>query len=90
MSLDAVFTVAAIWLAILVFACMLLLLRARTPARRIIALDALVLVLVGLLVLHSAAEGVHYFLDAALMLAVLGFVATIAAARYYGDEELFR
>jgi multisubunit Na+/H+ antiporter MnhF subunit len=63
--------------------------RARSPASRILALDTLVLMLVGLLALWSDAEGVSYFLDAALVLAVLGFAATLAAARYYGDGDPF-
>ncbi len=56
---------------------------------RVLALDTLVLVLVGLLALWSASEGVSYFLDAALALAVLGFLGTLAAARFYGEGRVF-
>lgn len=90
MSLDATFTISVIWLGLLIVASMVLLVRGRTPGTRIVALDTIVLVLVGLLVVHSAAEETTYFLDAALMLAMLGFAATIAAARYYGDGGPFR
>ncbi len=51
--------------------------------------DTLVLLLIGLLVLWSDAEGVSYFLDAALGLAVLAFVGTLAAARFHGEGKMF-
>ena len=86
---QLVFYVAALWLGGLVIACALLVLRARTTASRILSLDTLVLLLVGLLVLWSDAEGVSYFLDAALVLSLLGFVATLAAARFHGEGRIF-
>jgi multisubunit Na+/H+ antiporter MnhF subunit len=45
--------------------------------------------LIGLLILWSASEGVSYFLDAALLLAGIGFVSTLAAARFYTRGRLF-
>jgi multicomponent Na+:H+ antiporter subunit F len=86
---ETVFLVAALWLVLLVIACAALVLRARSTASRIMALDTLVLILIGLLVLWSDAEGVSHYMDAALLLAVLGFVATLAAAGFYGDGRLF-
>ncbi len=86
---ELVFNVAALWLTALVIVCAVLVLRARSTASRILALDTLVLLLVGLLVLWSDAEGVPYFLDAALVLSVLGFVATLAAARFHGEGRIF-
>jgi multicomponent Na+:H+ antiporter subunit F len=87
---EGLFLVAALWLAVLVGACGARVVRARSTAGRILALDTLVLILIGLLVLWSDSEGVAYFLDAALVLAVLGFVATLAAARFHGEGRLFR
>ena len=86
---ELVFYVAAIWLTGLVIACAVLVLRARSTASRILALDTLVLLLVGLLVLWSGAEGVSYFLDAALVLSVLAFVSTLATARFHGEGRIF-
>lgn len=86
---ELVFYVAALWLSGLVIACALLVLRAPSTASRILALDTLVLILIGLLVLWSAAEGVPYFLDAALVLSLLGFVGTLAAARFHGEGRIF-
>ncbi len=86
---EIVFQLAALWLAVLVVPCGVLVLRARSTGTRILALDTLVLVIIGLLVLWSDSERVHYFLDAALLLALLGFMGTLAAARFHGDGRLF-
>ncbi len=86
---EAVFAVAALWLTVLVLACLAVLLRSRSDGSRILALDTLVLMLIGLLVLWSASEAVSYFLDAALLLAALGFIGTLAAARFYTRGRLF-
>lgn len=90
MTVDFIFTGAVIWLVVLMLICGILLVRGPRPGARIVALDTLVLVLVGMLVLYSAADGQTFFLDAALMLAMLGFIATLAAARHYGDGGPFR
>ena len=63
--------------------------RARTTAERRVALDAAVLVLVGLLGLVAGEEQRSYPLDAAGALALLSFVSTLAAARYLGDRRPF-
>ena len=86
---DLVVDAGLLWLIVLLGACAVRVVRARSTVSRILALDTLVLVLIGLLVLFSIAQDVSYFLDAALILAILGFVATVAAARYYGQDRLF-
>jgi multicomponent Na+:H+ antiporter subunit F len=86
---EIVFQIAVLWLAILVLPCVVLVLRAKSTAGRILALDTVVLILIGLLVLWSDAEGVAYFLDAALLLALLGFIGSLVAARFYGEGRIF-
>ncbi len=86
---ELVFYVAALWLSALVIACAVLVLRARSTTSRVLALDTLVLILVGLLVLWSDAEGVSYFLDAALVLSLLAFAGTLAVARFHGEGRIF-
>lgn len=86
---EIVFQIATLWLALLILPCGVLVLRARSTASRILALDTLVLVLIGILVLLSDAERVPFFLDAALLLALLAFISSIAAARFYSRGRLF-
>jgi multicomponent Na+:H+ antiporter subunit F len=63
--------------------------RLPTTAGRILALDTLTLILVAFLVLYADARDSPYFLDAALILALLAFLGTVAAARYHGERRIF-
>jgi multicomponent Na+:H+ antiporter subunit F len=87
---TTVFYVAAVWMTVLLAVSVVLVLRARSPLSRLLALDMLTLILVALLVLLTDWKRVPYFLDAALALALLSFAATIAAARYVAERRLFR
>ena len=86
---EAVFYVAALWMTGLLVVSVGLVIRARSSLSRILALDMLILILIALLVLLSDANRVSYYLDAALVLALLSVVATIGAARYPGEGRLF-
>ncbi len=66
------------------------LLRARDLLERIVALDLVTVVCVGLLALLAYLREVSYYLDAALALAALSFVATLAAARSGRGRGPFR
>ncbi len=68
----------------------LVLLRADDVLERIVALDLLTVICVALLALLSFLRGVSYYLDVALALAALSFVATLAAARSEGGGGPFR
>ncbi len=61
----------------------------RSTAGRILALDTLTLILVALLVLFVDAFRTPFFLDAALVLSLLAFLGTLAAARYHGERKIF-
>jgi multicomponent Na+:H+ antiporter subunit F len=66
-----------------------LVIRAASGTNRILALDTASFILVALLSLFAAATGSAYYLDAALVLALLSFVGTVAAARYLGEDRVF-
>jgi multicomponent Na+:H+ antiporter subunit F len=84
---DVFFYVGIGWLTLLLGVCVVRITRAETLAQRLLGLDLLVLVLIGLLALTAGNDGRSYALDAALALALLSFVATLAAARYLGDRR---
>ncbi|MBE2321036.1 pH regulation protein F [Solirubrobacter sp. CPCC 204708] len=86
---NVVFYIAIVWVAVLLGVVVVQLAIARTIGQRILALDLLTLVLIGLLALAAGEDQRSYALDAALALALLGFVATLAASRYYEDREPF-
>ncbi len=83
------FYVAIVWVAVLLGVVVIHLATARTIGQRILALDLLTLMLIGLLALVASEDQRAYALDAALALALLGFVATLAACRYYEDRRPF-
>jgi multicomponent Na+:H+ antiporter subunit F len=86
---DVLYFGGLAWLAILLGVCAVLVARAGTAAGRIVALDLLSLVLIGLLALVAGEDKRSYALDAAAALALLAFVSTLAAARYLGDRRPF-
>jgi len=87
---ETVFAVAAVWMTGLLAVSVLSVIRARSAMVRILALDTLTLILVALLILYADANRAPIYLDAALSLALLSFVASLAAARYHSEGRLFR
>lgn len=49
---------------------------------RILALDTMVVNAIGLIVLLGIAQGTRIYFEAALIIAMLGFVSTVAYARF--------
>lgn len=86
---NLVFYGALVWLAVLLGVVVVRLSLARSATQRILALDLLTLVLIGLLALAAGEDQRAYALDAALALALLSFIATLAACRYLEDREPF-
>lgn len=86
---ETVFYLAAVWMTVLLAVMVATVIRIRSTASRILALDTLTLVLVALLALYAAAERSPYYLDAALIVALLAFLGTVAAALYHGERRIF-
>ena len=81
--------VALVWNTLLLVAGGLALLRARDVVQRVLALDLLAALVVSLLALLCYYHHQPFYLDAAVALALLSFVATVAAARYLGSGGPF-
>ena len=86
---DIVFYVAMIWLVGLFCVCVVMVARAKSGLVRVLSLDTLSLVLVALLIVYSRTTGTSFYLDAALILALLSFISVIATARYHSERRLF-
>ena len=86
---SVVFYAGIAWLAILLGVMVVRLPRAGSTAERILALDLLTLILIGLLALTAGEDQRSYALDAALAIALLSFIATLAACRYHEDRKPF-
>ena len=87
---QAMLWLATIWIAGLLGVTLIFVIATSSALTRILALDTLTLILVAFLALSADAAGSSYALDAALVLALLSFVGTLAAARYYSRGGLFQ
>ena len=86
---EVVFGLAFVWMTVLLAVAVAAVIRLPTTAGRILALDTLTLILVALLVLYSAYQRTPYYLDAALILALLAFIGTVVSARYHVERKIF-
>lgn len=86
---SIVFEIATLWVAALLGIGVLLTLRAGSVLLRVLALELVTTLLIALLALFAGGRDSANYLDAALMLSLLAFVGTLAAARYYADGRVF-
>jgi multicomponent Na+:H+ antiporter subunit F len=86
---EIVFYLAFAWMTVLLVTSAAAVIRPRSTASRILALDTLTLILVALLVLYAAVNRSPYYMDAALVLSLLAFVSTLILARYHGERRIF-
>ena len=86
---EIVFYVAFVWMTGLLVVSAAAVIRLRSTAGRILALDMLTLILAALLILYGDANRSSYYMDAALILSLLAFLGTLVAGRYYGERRIF-
>ena len=86
---ETVFYFAFAWMTVLLVVSAAAVIRLRSTVGRVLALDMLTLILVALLVLYSVANRSSYYMDAAVVLSLLAFVATLVLARYHGERKVF-
>ncbi len=86
---EIVYYAAMIWMIALFGVCVIMVVRATSSLVRVLALDTLTLVLVALLIVYSVTTKTSYYLDAAVVLALISFISVIAAARYHAERRLF-
>lgn len=86
---QIIFYLAFAWMTVLLVVGVAAVIRLRSTASRILALDMTTLILVALLILFADANLSSYFLDAALVLALLAFIGTLGLSRYYGERRIF-
>jgi multicomponent Na+:H+ antiporter subunit F len=80
---------ALVWVTLLLVTGGLVLLRARDAVQRLVAMDLLAVLVIALLALLSYLRDQPYYFDAAVALALLSLVSTVAAARYLSSGGPF-
>lgn len=83
------FYVATLWVAVLIGVGVVMALRAPGVLLRVLALNVVTTMLIGLLALFASGHASPHYLDAALVLALLAFVGTLAAARFDAEGRIF-
>jgi multicomponent Na+:H+ antiporter subunit F len=83
---EAAVTVAQSMLAAAAALALLRVVRGPTLPDRVVALDLLGVIVVGFIVVYTALSGEKAFLDAALVVALVSFIGTVAYARYVERE----
>jgi multicomponent K+:H+ antiporter subunit F len=68
--------------------CVWRLLRGPEPADRVLALDTMYINVVALVILLGLLLGTELFFEAALLIALLGFVGTVALSRYLSRGDV--
>ena len=63
------------------------LMRGPTLSDRVVAMDLLGVIVLGLNVVGAGSTGQRGFLDAAVVIALIGFVGTVAYARYVEEGK---
>ena len=61
--------------------------RGPTLPDRVVAIDLIGVLIVGVIVVAAAFSGDHAFLDVAIVIALISFVGTVAYARYVERED---
>jgi multicomponent Na+:H+ antiporter subunit F len=87
--LDIVSQMTLVTLGIALLIAFVRLVKGPTLPDRIVAMDLLGVLVVGLIVVLAALSGVRATLDAALVIALIGFLSTVAYATYVerGDPQ---
>ena len=80
LELATRFALVTLGLALLI--AVLRLIKGPTLPDRIVAMDLIGVLVVGLIVVLAASTGIRATLDAAIVIALIGFVGTVAYATY--------
>jgi multicomponent Na+:H+ antiporter subunit F len=84
--LDFVTQIVLVMLAASVLIAAVRLVRGPTLPDRVVAMDLVGVLVLGTIVVEAAATDERAFLDAAVVIALIGFVGTVAYARYIEKE----
>ena len=87
--LDAISEITLVMLGLALLVAFIRLVKGPTLPDRIVAMDLFGVLVVGLIVVLAGWSGVRATLDAALVIALVGFLSTIAYATYVerGDPQ---
>lgn len=77
------------FMAIAIIPCIYRIIKGPTIPDRVIAVDAMTTVIVAMLGIYSYVQGSMFFMDVALVLAIISFVGTITISKYLDEGAVF-
>ena len=80
--LDVVSEITLVTLGVALLVAFIRLVKGPTLPDRVVAMDLFGVLVVGLIVVLAGSSGVHATLDAAIVIALVGFLGTVAYATY--------
>ncbi|WP_342305366.1 cation:proton antiporter [Methanolobus sp. ZRKC5] len=78
-----------IFMVITIIPCIYRVIKGPTIPDRVVALDAMTTVIVVMLGIYSFVKGSAFFMDVALVLAIISFVGTVTVAKYLDEGVVF-
>ena len=84
---ETALSAALAMLAVAALLAFVRLVRGPTLPDRVVAIDLLGVLIVGILVVYTAASGAKAFLDVGMVIALVSFLGTVAYARYIESDE---
>ncbi|WP_435098380.1 monovalent cation/H+ antiporter complex subunit F [Halarchaeum sp. P4] len=85
---DAALTFGSVVVALATLACAVRVVVGPTVPDRTVALDAIGTCVVAIVVLHALDVDQSFFVLVAVMLAIVGFVTTVVAAKYLTEGDI--
>ena len=85
--LETALSATLAMLAVAALLAFVRLVRGPTLPDRVVAIDLLGVLVVGLIVVYTAASGAQAFLDVAMVIALVSFLGTVAYARYIERDK---
>ena len=85
--MDFTIGITLVMLAVAALLAFVRVVRGPTLPDRVVAIDLIGVLIVGLIVVSAAATGERSFLDVAIVIALISFVGTVAYARYVEKED---
>jgi len=80
--MDICLTIAFVAMIIGQVLCVVRLVKGPSTGDRVLALDTMVIYAIGLIVLLGIAQGFQIYFEASMIIAMLGFVSSVALARF--------
>ncbi|WP_440952461.1 cation:proton antiporter [Methanococcoides sp. FTZ1] len=77
------------FMVIAIIPCIYRVIKGPTIPDRVIAVDAMTTVIVAMLGIYSYVQGSVFFMDVALVLAIISFVGTVTISRYLDEGAVF-